>query len=152
MIALWAIQIAPIVEKLTANARYDGHWARIAASRSSLAFGGRPISRTRRVIAMAKTPSLNASIRAVRTWCARPDGTSRRRVAGRAGSSGDHVRLRPPASLRPSPATARRRPTRSPSIAPSTSAAERFWLSFSFASIRVIRTSSPTIARSWPST
>ena len=33
---------------------------------------------------------------------------------------------------------------------PSTSAARRFWLSFHLASIRVIETSRPTIARSWP--
>ena len=111
VIALWAIQIAPIVEKLTANARYDGHWARIAASRSSLAFGGRPISRTRSVIAMAKTPSLNASIRAVPIVVGQSRTAVSPRVAGRAGSSAVMSGPRPPASPPPSRASARRRPT-----------------------------------------
>ena len=43
-------------------------------------------------------------------------------------------------------------PCSRPATVPATSSAERFWLSFHFASTRVISTSRPTMARSWPAT
>ena len=54
-----------MVRKLVAYPRYDGHWSAMPFQRSSKSLSGTLISRTRSVIAMAKTPSLNASIRPV---------------------------------------------------------------------------------------
>ena len=57
---------APMVEKLTKYARYEGHWSASALSRSCPEPLGTPISSTSNVIAMENTPSLNPSMRAVR--------------------------------------------------------------------------------------
>src|SRR5436190_12282429 len=59
----WMNQAAPIVRKLVTYARYDGHSLRIAWARCADAPAGSEISRTSSVIAIAKTPSLSASIR-----------------------------------------------------------------------------------------
>src|SRR4051812_33046880 len=64
-IAWWAIQTPPIVRKLVAYARYAGHWWAIPRHRWSNSDAGTCTSRINNVIAIANTPSLNASMRFV---------------------------------------------------------------------------------------
>ena len=52
-----------MVKKLVVYARYGGHSEPIAPQRSAKPDSGTEISRTSSVAAMAKTPSLKASIR-----------------------------------------------------------------------------------------
>src|SRR5499427_6650121 len=59
---------------------------------------------------------------------------------------GGSVVIRSAIAAGPGPGSCRR-----PSSAPARSAASRFWLSFSLASTVAIATSTPTIARNWPS-
>ena len=75
----------------------------------------------------------------------RPGRQRSRRSASREASAA----VRSPARPRPAlPASPR---SRSPAITPATSATGRFWLSFALASMRVISSSRPTMARSCPS-
>ncbi|WSY47799.1 hypothetical protein OG948_57490 (plasmid) [Embleya sp. NBC_00888] len=60
VMAEWASHTAPIVAKLTTYPRYEDHCSKTACAKSSADPGGTAMSRTSSVIAMAKTPSLNA--------------------------------------------------------------------------------------------
>src|SRR4051794_10826058 len=86
----WVSQIPPIVRKLVANARYPGHSWTIAEPRCSKPSSGIASSSTSSVIAIAKTPSLNASVRLVAHWLPTATG-SRRRAPSPASADGEQV-------------------------------------------------------------
>ena len=90
--AWWTSHTPAITQKLVPYARYDGHWSSIPRKRSSNDSSGTESSRTRSVIAIAKTPSLKASALSV----------SKRLSTSWAISARAYVFLRPPEpSFRP---------------------------------------------------
>src|SRR6266536_1374678 len=71
----WLTQMMPMIRKLVTYAAYAGHCSAsaLASDPSSVCRAGTRRSRTSRVIAMARTPSLNVSVRLV--WLIRPVST-----------------------------------------------------------------------------
>ena len=63
----WLTQMIPMMTKLIAYAAYDGHWWARSCPRRPGRDSGTAMFNTRSVMAMAKTPSLNASTRVVCT-------------------------------------------------------------------------------------